>query len=50
MAEDLSQQGPKIGVRFPDVALRDQRGTLVDLHQARRGHQALIVFYRSARW
>jgi len=47
---DFSQIGPQIGERFPDVALPDQRGELVDLHSARRGKKALVVFYRSASW
>jgi peroxiredoxin len=43
-------KGPKIGERFPDVVLPDQQHALVDLHRARNGRQALVVFYRSARW
>ncbi len=50
MAEDLSQKGPKIGERFPDVILPDQTNAVIDLHPARKGHRALIAFYRSARW
>jgi peroxiredoxin len=49
-AEDYSQRGPAVGGRFPDVRLPDQTGALVDLQAARRGRQALVVFYRSARW
>ena len=49
-ADDYSQRGPAVGERFPDVSLPDQTGALVDLHPARRGRQALVVFYRSARW
>ena len=47
---DFSRVGPQVGERFPDVELPDQSGKLVDLHAARAGRPALIVFYRSARW
>ena len=42
--------GPAIGTRFPDVRLPDQGGRQIDLHQARAGRPAIVVFYRSARW
>ncbi len=42
--------GPKIGEAFPDVRLPDQSGRVVDLHAARHGRRAAVVFYRSARW
>jgi peroxiredoxin len=42
--------GPPVGARFPDLRLPDQTGAVVDLHAARRGRGALVVFYRSARW
>lgn len=42
--------GPALGERFPDVVLSDQYGTPTDLHAARDGRPALIVFFRSARW
>ncbi len=47
---DFNQIGPKLGERFPDVALPDQTGALVDLHRARGDRRALIVFYRSLVW
>jgi peroxiredoxin len=47
---DFSHIGPAVGDRFPDVILPDQHGNLVDLHQARGNHRALVVFYRSAAW
>ena len=47
---DFTRVGPAVGTRFPDLRLRDQTGALVDLHAARRGRRALVVFYRSARW
>lgn len=50
MSDELSQLGPAIGTRFPDLTLPDQTGTPVRLHDARRGREALVVFYRSARW
>jgi peroxiredoxin len=47
---DFSQIGPNVGEQFPDVRLPDQRGEIVDIHAARAGGPALVVFYRSARW
>ncbi len=47
---DFSGIGPPVGQRFPDIALPDQSGTLVDLHRARAGRRALVVVHRSARW
>ena len=47
---DFSTIGPNEGDRFPDVRLPDQTGTMVDLHAARAGHKALVVFHRSAEW
>jgi peroxiredoxin len=49
-ALDFDRIGPGVGTRFPDVRLPDQTGRLVDLHAARAGRRALVVFYRSARW
>ena len=49
-ATDFTNIGPTVGARFPDVRLPDQHGRMVDLHAARAGRRALIVFYRSARW
>ena len=42
--------GPREGERFPGVRLPDQTGAMVDLHAARAGRRALVVFYRSAEW
>jgi len=42
--------GPAVGKRFPDVRLPGPAGDLIDLHQARAGRPAVVVFYRSARW
>ncbi len=50
MADEFAQKGPRLGERFPDVHLPDQHGTPVDLHRARGGRRALVLFYRSARW
>ncbi len=47
---DVEHVGPALGERFPDLVLPDQHGTPVDLHAARVGRRALIVFYRSAAW
>lgn len=47
---DFSKIGPAVGERFPDVILPDQNGPTVNLHQARGGRRALVVFHRSAGW
>jgi hypothetical protein len=47
---DFDAIGPRLGDRFPDLQLPDQDGHLVDLHAARAGRPALIVFHRSASW
>lgn len=49
-ASDYATAGPAVGERFPDVILPDQGGTPVDLHTARAGRRALVVFQRSAGW
>jgi len=49
-ARDFRTIGPKEGEPFPAVRLPDQSGALVDLHAARAGRPALVVFYRSAEW
>ena len=47
---DFNRVGPAVGERFPDIRLPDQHGQMVDLHAARSGRPALVLFYRSARW
>jgi peroxiredoxin len=47
---DFDNVGPKPGERFPDIRLPDQSGAMVDLHAARAGRAALVVFHRSAEW
>jgi peroxiredoxin len=47
---DFDWIGPRVGERFPDLRLPDQHGRVVDLHAARAGRPAIVVFYRSARW
>jgi peroxiredoxin len=47
---DFDRMGPRVGERFPDVALPDQHGQPVDLHKTRAGRKGLVVFYRSAGW
>ena len=47
---DYTQAGPALGQPFPDLALPDQTGRMVDLHRERAGRKALLVFHRSARW
>ena len=42
--------GPPVGAPFPDVVLPDQHGAPTDLHRARAGRPALVIFFRSARW
>lgn len=50
LVRDYTLAGPQIGDRFPDVVLPGQNGSLIDLHESRRGKRAIIVFHRSARW
>jgi hypothetical protein len=47
---DFDRMGPRVGDRFPDLVLPDQHGQPVNLHEARAGRKALVVFYRSAGW
>jgi len=47
---DFTRIGPAAGQRFPDIDLPDQTGQAIDLHGARAGRRALVVFYRSADW
>jgi hypothetical protein len=47
---DFDRIGPSEGEPFPDIRLPDQHGTTIDLHAARAGGKALVVFYRSADW
>ena len=47
---DFRTIGPREGERFPDVRLPDQTGAAVDLHAARAGRRAVVVFHRSAEW
>lgn len=47
---DFAAIGPRTGERFPDVRLPDQSGRDVDLHAARAGRRAVVVFHRSAKW
>jgi peroxiredoxin len=47
---DFTRIGPTEGQRFPDFSLPDQTGRMVDLHGARAGRRALVVFHRSADW
>ena len=49
-SRDFQRIGPIEGERFPDVRLPDQTGAVIDLHHARGGRPALVVFYRSAEW
>ena len=47
---DFSRVGPQVGDVFPDVVLPDQQGRAINLHAARGGGKALVVFHRSASW
>lgn len=47
---DFTHIGPQLGEVFPDLALPDQSGHAINLHAARGGGKALVVFYRSASW
>jgi len=50
MTLDFATIGPAVGDRFPDVILPNQHGSSVNLHAARAGRRALVVFHRSAGW
>ncbi|MHB1006537.1 MAG: hypothetical protein ACYC3S_12980 [Chloroflexota bacterium] len=47
---DFAHLGPEVGSRFPDVVLPNQKGERIDLHAARAGRRALVMFFRSAKW
>ncbi len=47
---DFTRIGPAAGSLFPNIVLPDQNGRTVDLHSARGGRRALVVFHRSASW
>lgn len=47
---DFATIGPRVGEPFPHLVLPDQTGAPVDLHAARAGRRALVVFHRSAEW
>lgn len=47
---DFRHVGPQIGEPFPQIILPDQHGATVDLHAARQGRKAMVIFYRSASW
>ena len=42
--------GPEIGEALPGFTLRDQHGNPVDVHEAREGGRAFIVFVRGTSW
>ena len=42
--------GPAIGERLPEILSTDAQGEPFDLHAARNGQPAIVVFYRSAVW
>lgn len=42
--------GPDVGEVFPDIVAMDQSGTMVDVHEARGGGAAVVVFSRATLW
>ncbi len=42
--------GPEIGEPLPNVSCLGSDGQPFDLHAAREGHSAILVFFRSAVW
>ncbi len=42
--------GPDVGVALPDIVAPAHTGDIVDVHKARNGQPAVVVFYRSAVW
>ena len=49
-ATDDFPTGPDLGERFPDFALPNQRGELIDFHRDRAARKAVVAFIRSAVW
>jgi hypothetical protein len=49
-ATDDFPTGPALGEQFPDFALANQRGALIDFHGDRAGRKAVVAFIRSAVW
>ena len=46
----LGIRGLPIGTRLPDIVAPDHTGATIDVHAARAGGPAVVVFYRSADW
>ena len=42
--------GPEIGEPLPGFTLPDQHGNAVDVHEARAGERAFVVFVRGTSW
>lgn len=42
--------GPDLGQRLPDIVATAHDGAVIDVHKARAGAAAVVVFYRSAVW
>ena len=42
--------GPEIGEALPGFTLTDQHGNAVDVHEARGGERAFVVFVRGTSW
>lgn len=42
--------GPSIGDPFPEIVAMDQTGAKVDVHEARDGGPAVVVFSRATVW
>ncbi len=42
--------GPEIGEALPGFTLPDQHGNPVDIHEARDGGRAFVVFVRGTSW
>ena len=42
--------GPEIGEALPGFTLSDQHGNAVDVHEARAGGRAFLVFVRGTSW
>lgn len=48
--DEIFPTGPAIGETLPDIVAPAHTGALVDMHEARAGRPAVVVFYRSAVW
>ncbi len=42
--------GPAVGAALPDIVVKRNDGSALDVHEHRAGKPAIVVFFRSAVW